>query len=362
MHLNKIIALIVLTLMGCGTTSNVVNTYDYTPVLLHLDSDKQHDSIGFNIVTAIPELLYSKLLTGDLALWENSSKQVIVGATDFAEREKKAYRPFVRNTDLFIHEYWKLYHRTYDFGIEGFSFTGETVSGTRINYGYVDMRDIINLLRTEEIPTNANGSSNLTYWEALNSKTFDFNLVSFGKNTFKRDPAYSVYLKEDAIHNPKVNRDLHSIQPVKDIAYTILSPEINSNPKNATIYQTIEAAINKNKQTVLNTSNDSFFLENIYKTWTIDNISIEEEWQLKNGLPFQKFKSLSVFLEQREVTFTQKEIDEMGIRINFQGFIEYISEKSFSFILQSINIEEIKPTDSEKMYEALLTKPWNHIK
>ena len=53
-------------------------SYTSTPALLHISAIKQHDSIGFNIVKALQELIYPKLLTGDLALWQGSDKKKIV--------------------------------------------------------------------------------------------------------------------------------------------------------------------------------------------------------------------------------------------------------------------------------------------
>jgi hypothetical protein len=85
MHLLKtIFTLTILTILGCQSSKSIPKSYEETPVLLHLSASKQADSVGFNLVRALPELLYAKLLTGDIAIWENSDKKSILGAQQFA--------------------------------------------------------------------------------------------------------------------------------------------------------------------------------------------------------------------------------------------------------------------------------------
>ena len=54
MRSTSLILLIGLIISSCN--SLVPREFDFTPVLLHVDKYKQHDSIGFNIATAIPDL------------------------------------------------------------------------------------------------------------------------------------------------------------------------------------------------------------------------------------------------------------------------------------------------------------------
>lgn len=362
MHLNKIIALLTFLLFSCKTSNSLPKNYEYTPVLLHLSDAKQPDSIGFNLVKSIPELLYPRIISGDLAIWENSDKRLVIGAQNFIKKENEAMSPFVRSDDLFIHEFWQLFKRNFEFGIQGFTFSGKTKTGQTVNYGYVDAVDVIELMKTEMIPNNANGTSELSYWDALQSYMFQFRLVQFGKNDFKTNMKSSLAYQYQAIYDPKIFREFASVSSTKSIEYKVLSPTINSNKENASIYSSVEKYVNENKQTILNATDAEHFSTIIFLPWKIDNISIVEKWSKYKNIPFQELVSMKLFIDKHEIVLSKNQLEELGIKINFQGIEEYLSEKRFSFLLEKINDQEILPQQSEGYYKNLLTKDWNHIK
>jgi hypothetical protein len=362
MHLHKLTILLVVSLISCQSAYKLPKSYDVTPVMLHLAANKQSDSVGFNLVRAIPELLYPKLLTGDLALWVDSDKKTVVGSQQFSQLERRAVNPFVSGDDLFIHEYWQIFKKNFNFGIQGFSFLGKDKSGKAINYGYVDINDIINLLKTELIPCNASGSANLTYWDALQTKTYQFNLIQFGNNDFKTSPKLSSALQYQALHSPDIHRKLAKVEPTKTIVYKILSPSINSNPENKTFYTILTEYVNNNKQTILNASKSDYFQSILFVPWKIDNVTVTESWSKYKHIPFQELKEVELFIEKHAIILNAKQLEELGVRINLQILEEYLSEKRFGFLLEKINNQEIQPQQSEAYYAALNTKPWNKIR
>jgi hypothetical protein len=360
MHLfNKLV--LVFLLAGCASGSKVPKSYDYTPALLHASSALQTESIGFNIVNEIQTLVYPRLLTGDLPLWENSEKKIQISKERFAQLEITANRPFVTSNDLFIHEAWQIFKRNFDFGILGFSFTGVSKNGAKINFGYIDAADVIDLMRAQQIPNNANGNSSLSYWNALLSNTFQSNLVQFGKNDFRANPQLAFDLKYQAMEDPKVFRNFYQIIEEKEIEYRILSPAINSSSENELIYKVLERAINDNKQILLNATEDSYFTYLTTKNWKIESISVFETWTKKNNIPFQQLKGAEFFIDGHTVYLKAKNLEELNIKINLQGLEEYLTEKRFNFLLQQINTQEIAPREAEAYYNALRNNPWNKI-
>ena len=360
MHsIKSLSVLLLLALTACK--SNVPIGYDYTPVLLHLDKNKQADSIGYNLASEIPKLLYGRILSGDIALWGSPDKKVQISTEAFLDMEKTAKTPFVESQNFFIHEVWRIYKRNFSFGVLGFSFAGETRSGRKINYGYVDATDVIALMRDRNIPCNANGSGYLSFWDALHSMTFNFNLVQYGKDDFRKDPLRSFALKDQAITSKKTKRKLYQIRLDKEIEYRILPPKINSNENNTVLYTSLERFINDNKHIILNAGGSEHFSHIATKPWKIDNIIVTEKWSKFNNLPFQELLKIQLFIEGKPIVLRKRDLDEMDVKINLQGTEEYLSGKAFDFVIQRINSQEISAKDSEKFYGALLAKQWNKL-
>lgn len=356
------ISLLILTTLFISCGSKVQMGYDYTPVLLHLDKREQHDSIGFNLASEIPKLLYGKILSNDIALWESPDKKIRISKDVFLQMERSAKNPFVESNNFFIYEVWRIYKRNFSFGVIGFSFAGESRDGRKLNYGFIDAIDVISLMKDRTIPSNVNGSGYLSYWDAIHSMRFDFNLVQFGKEDFKQDPMKSFELRDQAVKNPKVKRELYQILQEKQIIYRIIPPDINTNPNNQAVYKVLETFVNDNKQTILNAGGAEHFSHIANIPWKIDNIIVSERWSKFNDLPFQELEHLQLFIAGKPIYLGKRELDEMGVKINLQGPEEYFSGKEFDFVIQRINSEEVKPTLSESYYRALMNNDWNNIK
>lgn len=335
--------------------------YDYTPALLHLDRYKQPDSLGFNLVEEIPKLLYAKILSKDVAIWDSPEKKVQISVENFLQMEKSAKSPFVGSSDLFMHQLWRIYKHNFFFTTVGFSFSGETKQGRKITYGFVDAGDIISLLRGANIPNNANGTHYLSYWDALNSMRYSFNLVQFGKFDFKDNPSFSFQLKEQALSSPRIKRQLYRIGTDKEIEYRIINPEISSNTQNRAIYSSFNTFVNQNKQTILNAGGSDFLSHLTIANWKVDMVIVKERWSKYKNIPFQELLGIQLFINGKSVYLEKMDIDEMGIKINLQGCEEFLSEKGFTFILQRINSQEIMAQESEYYYKALLNKDWNKL-
>lgn len=361
MHLRSFGLLLGICFLSTGYTAKLPKNYEKTPVLIHLSALKQHDSIGFNMVRSMQELIYPKILTGDLALWEGSDKKKIVGSQNFRALERNALLPFVSGNDLFIHEYWEIFNKSFSFDIQGFSFTGTTKAGKKINYGFVDIQDITNLLKSTKLPSNASGSAELSYWNALQSKQYYFHLVQFGNNNFKTNPRSSLQLQYQAMQDPSINRELFKIPPIKHIKYKVLAPDINSNIENKNVYGIFTETVNKNKQTILNNTESDHFQTIRFLPWEIDQISILEKWTKYKNIPFQELVAIELLIDKHLITLSSKQLEELGIAINLQSLEEYLSEKRFTFLLVEINTQEITPQQSETYYKTLLTNPWNKI-
>lgn len=362
MHFLKTTAVLVLFLFGCKSVNNLPKEYDYTPTLLHASSAKQHDSIGFNIVRSLRELLYPRILTGDLPVWQTSQKQIRVNPEYVKNLEKTATTPFVAGKDLFIHEVWRMFKRNFDFGILGFSFNGSSKTGQKINYGYIDASDVINLLKSRAISNNANGSGYITYWDVLLSKKYSFNLVQFGRDYFKDNPMRAFEILAQALYSENVLRDFKILPNDKRLEYKVLNPNINTNSENKAFYSTLNRFINDNKQLVMNAGGNKFMSHLTTKKLVIDNIVIVEKWTKNKGLILQELEYMDLYFGRNKVTFNKEVLQSQNIRIGLEGLEEYLTSKRFRLVLQQINDQEILPQNSPKYYDRLKTNNWNKIK
>jgi hypothetical protein len=362
MRLLSSIAVILFLFNACKTTGyKPPNSYDYTPVLLHASKKKQDDSIGFNLVRSMHELLYPRILTGDLPIWENSEKKIRISKESFVKLEQQTIVPFIDGNDLFIHEAWQIFKRNFDFGILGFSFAGTTKTGRRVNYGYIDAADVIDLLKNRTIDANANGNGYLNYWDALNSKSYHFNLVQFGNDNFKDNPVRAFQLKAQALVDEKILRDFYTIPQEKKVQYRILSPLINSSKENKQFYQVLELFINNNRQLLLNAGGASAISHLDLSKLELNNVVVQEKWTKQEELILQQLEFIEVFVGKGSVKLSKEVLQENDLRINLQGIEEYLTEKTFAFSIQQINSDDIAAKDAADYYKRLKNNNWKNI-
>jgi len=355
MHLFRILLFFfIASIWGCKSKSSLPSKYDIKPVLLHLSKIDQPDSIGFNLVTSFHKLLYKRIQNGDIAIWKTSKKKVLINKTQFINLEEYSKSSFLDNNDLFIHEYWQLMGKEFNFSVRGFSFIGHSNIRKPISYGFVDAADVIGLLKNTRIPTGHQGPSDMNFWNAIHSKSFDFNVVQFGKKDFKSNPELSVLLKNQACYSKKVRRNFYIPESSKRVSYKIIPPSINSNEENSNIYSEIENSINDNKQVILNINNESIKPQDMFKLWTINSIRVTEKWSTFKNIPLQELENIQLEMNGENYSLSNQQIEELGLTINLQGISEYLSEKNFDLIIEKINNESIPPQNSEAMYKKLL--------
>jgi hypothetical protein len=356
MHLYRILFIFLASTgtWGCKSQFSLPSKYEIKPALLHLSKVDQPDSIGFNLVTSFHKLLHKRIQNGDIALWKTSKKKILVNKTQFRSLEKLAKTNFINNNDFFIHEYWQLVGKEFNFSVQGFSFIGKSKIGKPISYGFIDAADVIGLLKNIKIPTTHHGPSDMSYWNAIHSKSFDFNLVQFGKKDFKSNPELSVLLKNQACYSKKVRRNFYIPDPSKRVGYKIIPPSINMNIENRNIYLEIENSLNDNKQVIHNINNEPIKPQDMFKSWTINTIRVTEKWTTFKNIPLQELENIQLEINGENYSLNNQQIEEMGLIINLQGISEYLSEKNFDFIIEKVNDENILPQNSEDMYQKLL--------
>ena len=355
MHLYRLFLIFIIgSFLGCKSPSSLPSKYEMKPVLIYLSAIDQPDSVGFNLVESLQKLLYPLIQNGDIALWKTSKKNELINKIQFLELEKSIKTPFIKSNDLFIHEYWQLVGKEFDFMVRGFSFVGKSLYKEPVSYGFIDAVDVIGILKSVKIPTSHQGYSDISYWNAIHSKAFNFNIVQFGKKDFKINPESSILLKNQACFSKSVKRNFYKPKKSKRITYKIISPTINSNIENKKIYTETESGINSNKQIILNINKKLFDPNYLIKYWKINTIRIVEKWSNYKNIPLQELEYLIIEVNGKDYKLSRQQIEELELSINLQGIYEYLSEKNFDFIIEKINSESISPQKSEEMYIKLI--------
>ncbi|MEO8088268.1 MAG: hypothetical protein ABI763_15715, partial [Bacteroidota bacterium] len=76
-------------------------------VLLFVNTYDQADSVGFNIVQSLPELVYDQIVSGKVVLWDSPKKEDRIEPKTLMQIEKDAQTSFQLTNQLFIYENWK---------------------------------------------------------------------------------------------------------------------------------------------------------------------------------------------------------------------------------------------------------------
>jgi len=344
-----------------GCQSNRIKTYDLTPVLVHLNIKNQSKNIGFNLPQEIPPLLYSHILSGKVTLWKDHTKNKKISASEFEIMESRSLVGFKSTPNLFFHEHWSINKKLFSSFTSGISFVGVDKKGEKLNFGYVEMDEVYHLLSITVIPNNANGNYGITFWQAIQSRKFTYNLVQFGKNDFKSNPKRSVDYVYQAEYYPRVKRLNFNIPEQKLVIFDVVNPSITSNQDNKYFYTEIEKLLPSNKHLIFNKINKTSIEETLNYKFDINSISLTEKWTKIDGNPYQEIQRIILDINNNKIELTREDLQSMEAENNQISLEEFIGHKSFDFLITKINHQEIKPINSEYFYNALLNNKWNQL-
>jgi len=362
MHFFKstIVLALLMNTISCGIQK--IHKYDYTPVLIHLTAKDQPKPIGFNLPKEIPILLYDPILNGIIPLWKDPSKSQKISVERFRILDQQSVAGFKNVQNVFFHEHWSIVKKLFTPEISGMSFVGKTKDGNPVSFGFIDIEDLFPFLTKNVISNNANGNTDVRYWEAIKSRKFSYNLVQFGKDDFKTNSTRSFELMNQAEFHPKLKSNNYVIPERKKIVLNVVCPEITSNTDNNLIFNKIKSGLLDHRYILFNKLNIKDIEQTLsHKKYEISMIEIEEIWSNENNVRMQILSSILIKIDDDLIELTKSDIDEMKIEIKNVSLEEFIGYESFDFMISKINHQLIKPVDSKYYYNALLTKKWYQI-
>lgn len=333
--------------------------FDYTPVLLHLSKVNQHDSVGFNLVDALPKLLYRKIMNNEVTLWDSPNKKAKITPDALIAIERSTSTSFSSIEDLFLNEIWRATKKDAEFNLIGFTFINENSVGSKVVYGFIDADENRELLKSLVIPTNANSQCNLTYWDALTSKVYNFNIVQFGRNNFEKNMQASLELKHSLFDNNRLHTNAYDIKAQKELQYYMLP----GNDKNKAFFESLEAFFNANREMFYSLGGERIIdFYDIRKPVKISKIELTE-LRSKNANTFESiYLKMIIYVDGKPLDeLNEKKIKSLPVIVNFRTISDYLSLRNYEVTLTKINNQEISSILSTFYLNALDKSPWDKI-
>ncbi|HYG14736.1 MAG TPA: hypothetical protein VEC12_03215 [Bacteroidia bacterium] len=327
-------------------------------VLTHLNKDEQHDTFGFNLVTSIPALVYSLLEKDMVTLWDSPRKDVKITFQSLKNIEASTKTFFRKTDDIFFNEVWSSNRRKTQFNILGFSFINKNDKGEQVSYGFVDIEDIDEILGDSILYTNANGGDSISYFTAIYSRNYHFNLVQFGQNTFKDNLLKSIQVKEKAFSKKKKIINKIELPGRKRVYY-----EIVKSWRGETYYRGIENFLNENPEFFFNNGGGHIFsyLGRDF-IFSISKIEVEEIWEKTgNGIVHSPQNIILYFNTAKTHPIRIDAFAKYGLKLDFQEIKTSLASKNFEYLIKKINHQEIMPAQSGKYIRALDSYFWTQI-
>jgi len=357
--IRKALLFIVLSLVSLNQVKAV---YVDKPVLSHVRISGQHDTFGFNLAMHLPDFIYEQVKAGQLTLWASPKKITRLNFSALQEIERSSNTKFKNCSDVFLHEFWDCSKRKLSFVIAGFSFmynSGEV----RKPYGFIDAQEAFRLLASNLIPCNPNAPADLTYWEAINSKRFNFTIVQYGRKQFASKPMESVELK-NKIFDGKRKMDPKIPWPnSKLIIYELEDDYLIDHDYSQYLKKGLEKYFNKNRSLIQSHDPGNFYDSGDYKGYfQVTGLQIHETWSKRGPLFLSYVDSMVVYINNKKMmAFTVEEIRNFNMKIRFKSVIDILKEKSFKLNIISINNVLIDPKNQALYKKGLEEYKWTQI-
>lgn len=342
-------------------------------VMLHLKKGLQTDTLGLNLIEHLLPLAYTQIMNGNATLWDSPQKQTQINAQTLQRIENSSQTSFIFSNDLFILEQWNVSNKKIKITSLGFFFINNKIKGEQISYGYVELKDIKNILISTPIPTNANGFNNFTFWQAIINRKFEYNIVQFG-NTTVQNFEQSDKIKKNIFTSKKYvisDTDYKPFNTEKLINYSIkmsydtTSSNIDLANNSNYLLQTINAYLHENLEEFFNLGgyNIASHLDKEI-VFIVTGVDIEETWKKENDGSIKYLSDNFVIWLNETLPLKSLDLTEIAkweLSVNQKSLSDYIKEKSFLYTINKINTQEISNEQADAFKQALQKYNWSRL-
>jgi hypothetical protein len=357
--------ILIFVLLGVLTTAwakKPANSYTDKPVLLYVSAENQPDTMGFNIATQLPELIYALLLQEKITLWDSPKKSIKISAEALQSIEKNTKSEFTKTKSIFMNELWTSSKRKTSFFIVGISFMNESVKG-KVSYGYVDLAEASPFLEKEYVKTNQNGSAFVNFMQALYSRRYLYTLVQFGEENFRENINLAEKIKEDAFGNHKKQVSIFKLQDVKNVVYSIRHNPAEKDGGGVLMFDGFEKILSENRELFFELGAHQFFNFKTYKSeLAVTRIEVEEIWRKKGDDIITTPISITLYVNNKKLnSISISELRKMQTNLSLKFVEDILLEKPYEIDFVRINRAFIKPEESDKYLNAIKEHSWTQI-
>jgi hypothetical protein len=339
-----------------------LRAYTEVPVLLHLDISKQQDTFGFNLTAKLPAFLYSLIEQEQITLWDSPMKKVKITKESLAAIEKGSGTEMSRTHHLFLYELWSTSRTRTSFVVLGFGFVNESRGG-KISYGFVDAQEAFPFLVKSMIDVNVNGPAKLSFWQAITSRRYHFNLVQFGNKNFASESEKSFQIRDRAFNKKKEIIGSYQVPNNKNIQYFI-EPDPNDSLEIGNVFfQEIQRYLNSNREILLNIGGSRYYDYRYRSEVVVTRIEVNETWtKTPYGFVQYDIQGITIFVNNKKLDPISLDLlMGFGILYQYKTAEDVLKDKKFKYVLSRMNSTLISELDSEKYLKALAKYSWSQV-
>ncbi len=333
------------------------------PVLLFVNTYDQADSLGFNIVQSLPELVYDQIITGKVVLWDSPKKEDHIEAKTLLQIEKASQSSFKVSTQLFIYENWNRERKKLKIHTLGFYFSSKKQNGEEVAYGYVDYSALDSLFQFTLVPTNADGNCGMTYDDAFKQKLYYYNIVQYGGQKIEN--------VSDAI---KIKNEIQPLLPKKKwdeqndckIVKYVIEDSASSSTGNflstRMFLSTIEKYLTETPEFFLNIGGDRLTSDPANYKIHVKKVEVEEYWiRSRKNIDYSIYRMVIYANDSALNGISIDELQKIDVLVGFKSLNDFLKEKEFYFRILKINSQDITPDKAPAFLSGITELRWSHL-
>lgn len=336
--------------------------YENKKVVLLVNKNMQHDSLGYNIVSAFLNFTYQLLKENKIKLWDSPFRNHTISFENLTTIESNQKTSYQNSENFFIYEFWTSNGKHSSFRMVGFSFSASSEGGKEINFGYIDFNEIADYLKLGKIDYNINGFCNVSFYQILMNKDYNYDLIYFNDKpiiTHEGEKAEKDYLKGIEIKNKAFGKNVSNtnkiaVIPCKTITYEIrlFDYDLNSIP----VFKSFEDYFNTNKQYLKILAGEDIYAMFRRSKLIITSFEVEEVFLYESATP--KMYLLNITPKSFGKPYFEliaENLDTMNIFIDSIAVKKYILAKNFKYHLTKINGFPVNPAHTDIHIRQLMT-------